>query len=69
MQQVKLFKSVEAEISILENDVNAWIRTSRAKVLSVHGNIAPQSGRPESAALTKYPPSDVLIVILYDDGK
>ncbi len=46
MQQIKLFKSLESDIGSLEAEVNAWLRESEVKVLSITGNIAPQSHTP-----------------------
>jgi hypothetical protein len=70
MQQVKLFKGVENQIDQLEANVNAWIRKAGATVVSVSGNIAPQTvtGPSESAGLTQsdFPPSDVLLIVVYD---
>ncbi len=70
MQQVKIFKSVETDVTQLEGDVNAWIRQSGAKVIAVTGNIAPQSVVPGSSTggLSKsgFPPSDVILVVLYE---
>jgi len=43
MQQVKIFKSIESEITTLENDINAWIKESGATNLQISGNIAPQT--------------------------
>lgn len=67
MQQVKLFKSVEAEISTLEADINKWIQNSGARVLSITGNIAPQSGKLSGGS--GYVPSDILVVVLYESAK
>jgi hypothetical protein len=70
MQQVKLLKSLESDLSGLESEVNAWIRQSRAKVLSITGNIAPQSEKsgPVSGGLGRSPfaPSDVILIVLYE---
>lgn len=70
MQQVKLFKTVEAEVTALERDVNKWIRDSGARVVNVTANIAPQSpsGAP-AGDRGGFAPSDILMVILYEDGK
>jgi hypothetical protein len=65
MRQIKLFKSVETEISSLEKDVNAWVRQNRANVIRISGNIAPQTERPDGSGY-KFPPSDVLVLIEYD---
>lgn len=70
MQQVKLFKGIEAEVDRLEKEVNTWIRQSGARVISISGNIAPQSGKANSqtGALGGggLIPSDVLIIVLYE---
>lgn len=67
MQQVKLFKSVESDIAKLEAEVNAWIRRSGVQVLSVTGNIAPQTTKPGSGGALgqgAFAPSDVVLVVL-----
>jgi len=69
MQQVKIFKSVETEITALEAEVNAWIRDSGVSVLSITGNIAPQSGADSSTkGLTQssFAPSDIVVIVLYE---
>ena len=73
MQQVKIFKGIETEVSSLENDINEWMRTSGAQVVSITGNIAPQTRAPASDAPGlghgPYAASDVLIVVLYETGE
>lgn len=72
MQRVKIFKSVESEITTLEEDVNQWIAESGAKVIQITGNIAPQSGAPSGSTTTgigntlRYPPSDIVLIVLYE---
>jgi hypothetical protein len=70
MQQVKLFKGVESDVTGLEKEVNNWIRQSGARILSIAGNIAPQSGSAGSASGSlggsQFASSDVLLIILYD---
>ena len=70
MQQVKIFKAVESEIAGLENDVNRWLAESGARVLSITGNISPQSkhqgGGSDASGPFKYVPSDVLLIVLYE---
>jgi hypothetical protein len=70
MQQIKIFKNVENDLAALEEEVNTWIVESEAAVLQVFGNISPQSrsSLPHATGLTKseFPPSDVMIVVLYD---
>ncbi|RMF40523.1 MAG: hypothetical protein D6753_11545 [Planctomycetota bacterium] len=66
MQKVKLFKGLESELSALEDEVNQWIAETKARVISISGNIAPQS-RSQSS-MGSFGASDVLIVIHYEDG-
>ena len=40
MQQIKIFKSIESELSALEEEINAWITEERATVINIFGNIA-----------------------------
>jgi hypothetical protein len=65
MRQIKIFKSVETEVTTLSGEVNDWIRSNRINVVRVSGNIAPQSERPEASG-TRFPPSDVLILVEYE---
>jgi hypothetical protein len=64
MQQVKIFKSIESEITTLEEDINAWINESGAKNLQISGNIAPQT--EAAPGMGSFSSSDILITILYD---
>ena len=71
MQKVKIFKSVETDISALETEVNRWLSDGNFRVLNMFGNIAPQSqSAKESAGLTgsMFAPSDILLVILYESA-
>ncbi len=71
MQQIKIFKGVESEVSSLEADVNNWLADSEVRVLSITGNISPQSpSTSQSGGLSgsSYVPSDVLLVVLYESG-
>jgi hypothetical protein len=70
LQQIKIFKGVENGLAALEDEINNWLVSSDAAVLQVFGNIAPQT-RPSTAHATglsksEFPPSDVMIVVLYD---
>ncbi len=67
MQKIKLFKSVENELNALEAEMNAWIESSGARIISVTGNIAPQSAGAMDAK--SFGASDVLIIVLYEEGK
>ena len=70
MQQVKIFKGVEDQVTVLEDEVNAWIRQTGAKILNLTGNIAPQSEKPGDvsggSARGRFPPSDVIIIVTYE---
>ncbi|MCC9607022.1 hypothetical protein LOC68_14930 [Blastopirellula sp. JC732] len=71
MQQIKIFMSVENEVSQTEAEVNAWLRESGVRVLQIFGNIAPQTaplGDPpgNSSGPLRFPPSDVILVVLYE---
>lgn len=61
MTQVKIFKSVENELSSMEKEINAWIQEHKARVLTVTGNISPQNGGTDG-----FSASDVLIILLYE---
>ena len=64
MQQVKIFECFENEVELLEAKINQWLKESQVKVISITGNIAPQSSVSHPKA--KPAPSDVLLVILYE---
>ena len=66
VQQVKLFKTIEGELSVLEKEFNDWVRQSDVRILSVTGNIAPQSGGESNKRNGRFTPSDVLLVVLYE---
>ena len=76
MQQIKIFKGVEHELANLERDINAWLKSSKAKVLHIFGNMAPQTLQSigttpqllgqERGAAKSFGASDVLIVVLYE---
>lgn len=64
MHQVKIFKSIESELWSLESEINTWIKESNAKVVSITGNIAPQTGGGGSGQGT-FSASDVLVIVVY----
>ena len=80
MQQIKLFVGREDHTADLETEVNNWIAESGATVLSISGNIAPQSVLPTkggsggtnlSATGThtrRFAPSDILVIVTYEKG-
>ena len=65
MQQVKLFKGIVNELELLEHDINEWLATSGSRVISMTGNIAPQTHTGETG-LGTFPSSDVLVVVMYE---
>jgi hypothetical protein len=66
MQQVKLFKSIESELDALEHEINAWVKESGARIVSVTGNIAPQTEITNHGGQSSFSASDVLVIILYE---
>ena len=66
MQKVKIFKSIESELSGLEKEINSWLAESKVKVISMTGNIAAQA--PKSSHVGSFSASDILIVILYEES-
>ena len=69
MHQIKLFKSVESDVAAMEAEINAWLAESGVKVVSIVGNIAAQTMRPETLASTMgraYAPSDLFLAVLYE---
>lgn len=78
MQQIKLFVGREDHTADLEGEVNSWIAESGAKVLSISGNIAPQSVLPSKDAganlsasgthTRRFAPSDILVIVTYEKG-
>ncbi|MCA9225803.1 MAG: hypothetical protein KDA47_09335 [Planctomycetales bacterium] len=65
MHQVKLFKSIESELWTMEAEINEWLPATNAKVISVTGNIAPQTA-DSSGIQGSFSASDVLVVIVYE---
>ncbi len=70
MQQVKIFKGLESDLPAMEEEVNAWLRESGARVVSITGNMAPQTVTSEtrgaSVGRSYYPASDVILIVLYE---
>ena len=65
MQQVKIFKSIESELGPLEEEINEWISTTGARIISITGNIAAQSASSGGLGDT-FSASDVLLCVLYE---
>ena len=68
MQQIKIFKGIESEISQLEQRVNAFLTENGGRVIQLTGNIAAQSPTSDANASlgNSYTASDILIVVLYE---
>ncbi len=71
MQRVKLFTGLENDVQAVESEINAWLDESGAKILSISGNIAPQSqlkSKTPGLAVERvaFAPSDVFVIVLYD---
>lgn len=68
MQQIKIFKSIETEVSSLESEINSRLQESGVKVINIFGNIAPQTVNSESTATGSraFSPSDVFMVVVYE---
>ena len=70
MQQIKIFKGLEANLTAMEDDANAWLRQTGARVVGMSGNIAPQSAKPGSTSgglgQSPFAASDVVLFLLYE---
>ena len=65
MQQIKIFKSVDTEISEMERSINRWMRKSGARVLSINGNLT-SSGASSGGPLSSFAAGDILIIVHYE---
>jgi hypothetical protein len=70
MQQVKIFKGIENDLDHMEQKINTWLSSNHVEVLSMTGNIAPQSQATTSdgdgiSSGSRYAPSDVIMFVLY----
>ena len=63
MRFVKIFKSIESELWSMEQDINKWVTEHGVEIVSVTGNISPQSG---GRAAQGFSASDVLVVVVYE---
>lgn len=70
VHQIKIFKGLEDDASTIEHDVNEWLEKDKVKVIQIFGNVAPQTLATEAVkntlSRTNHPPSDILLVILYE---
>lgn len=72
VHQIKIFKGLEDDTSSIEHDVNEWLTKSKVKVIQIIGNVAPQTLAAETVkntlSRTNHPPSDVMLVVLYEQA-
>ncbi|MBM3883042.1 MAG: hypothetical protein FJ387_25555 [Verrucomicrobia bacterium] len=72
MHQIKIFKGNETDLPSLEQSANDWLKENQVRVVHIFGNIAPQTPTPEERTTSlhrgSHPPSDVLLVVLYEQG-
>jgi hypothetical protein len=68
VQQIRIFKSIETDVSILESEINGWLQESGVNVINIFGNISPQTVTSGSSAIDRraFSPSDVLMVVVYE---
>ena len=64
MRKIKFFKSVETELTTLESEINQWLEAEGGELVSVTGNIAPQTHLP--GAPDTFSVSDVLVILTYE---
>ncbi len=69
MHQIRLFKSVETEVREMEREINDWLKESKARVVHLSANIAPQTTEPLPTGMGKsraYAPSDLFVSVVYE---
>ena len=68
MPQIKIFKGLDSSLSELEQSINDWLDQSSAHIISIFGNIAPQTGLHASAMASQgaFAPSDVIVFVVYE---
>lgn len=71
MHQIKLFCDIESNVENLENRINSWLDENGVHIVSVVGNIAPQTGTKDATATRgiagqKYASSDLFVAIVYE---
>lgn len=69
MQQVKLFMGVESRLEDLEREVNGWLRENGVRVVSIRGNIAPQTpakANLDNSGMRNFLPSDLFVMVVYE---
>lgn len=66
MRKIKIFKSIESELFPLEDEINSWLEKSGAELISVTGNIAPQTPSTTMGS-GSFSASDVLVIVVYEE--
>ncbi|MCA9278359.1 MAG: hypothetical protein H6815_06845 [Phycisphaeraceae bacterium] len=77
MQQIKVFHGHKSEPNQLEEDVNAWLKSSGVKVINMFGNISPQAVMPvaseraipgaiSTGGTRRFADSDIMLVVVYE---
>ena len=77
MHQIRIFTGIEGDTARLAKDVNDWLKSSKAKVVNIFGNIAPQSPLEKSetsklmgaeySSARRFAPSDVMLVVVFEE--
>lgn len=66
VKKIKIFKGIESELHPLEDEINSWLESSGSELISVTGNIAPQTN---TSSMSAFSASDVLIIVTYLEKK
>lgn len=70
VQQVKIFKGIETDLRALEDQVNDWLLDTQVQIISMVGNLSPQSmgtaSQDKGLTTGSFAPSDVLLIVLYE---
>ena len=65
VRKIKIFKGIESELFPLEEEVNSWLEETGNELVSVTGNIAPQS--EGAVTMGSFSASDVLLIVVYEE--
>ena len=70
MHQIKLFRGLETDLPGLEKQINDWLNESKARVVQITGNLAPQKDetKPDEAGVSHslYSPANILLAVLFE---
>ena len=76
MHQIKLFRGLESDLGSTEREINNWLTSSKAKVVHVFGNVAPQTPRVDGntsqllgadrTSTRGFVASDIFIAVVYE---